>query len=100
MSLLSWRKSTSALSYSEESDGTDAYHFTLSAGIYEDLLGAFYRFIRSGQLLCVGRSFGDLLLEGIEFPGGDDCRGMATTPDLAVVGTLEGGADGDDPTWT
>ena len=78
--------------------GTNAYHFTLRAArIYEDLLGAHCRFERPGLFLRVGRFFGHLLLEGDEFPGGDDCHGMATALDLTLVGELEGGADGDDP---
>ena len=32
--------------------------------------------------------------------GGHGCRGVAIALDLALVGTLEGGANGDDPTWT
>ena len=39
----------------------------------------------------------DLLLEGDKFPAGDDCCGVAAALDLALVGPLEGGADGDDP---
>ena len=39
--------------------------------------------------------FGDLLPEGGEFPGGDDCCCMAASFDLAFIGPLEGGADGD-----
>ena len=78
--------------------GTNAYRFTLgAAGFYEDPLGALYRFERPSLFLHVGCFFGDLLLKGGEFPGGDDCRGMAATLDLALVGPLEGGADGDDP---
>ena len=79
--------------------GTNVYHFTLGAvGVYEDLLGALNRFERLGRPLCVGRSFGDLLLEGGKLPRGDDCHGVATALDLALIGALEGGADGDDPT--
>ena len=49
--------------------GTNAYCFTLRAAkIYEDLLGALCRFERPGRLLCIGHFFGDLLLEGGEFP--------------------------------
>ena len=78
--------------------GTDAYRFTIRvAGVYEDLLRALCRFERPSQFLCIGRFFGDLLLEGGEFPGGNDCCGMAAALDLTLVGPLEGGADGDDP---
>ena len=78
--------------------GTKAYHFTLeAAGIYEDLLEALYRFERPSLLFRIGRFFGDLLLEGGEFPRGDDCCGVATALDLALIGAQEGDADGDDP---
>ena len=78
--------------------GTNAYRFTLgAAGIYEDPLGALCRFERPDQFLRVGRFFRDLLPESDKFPGGDDCRGVAIALDLALVGVLEGGADGDDP---
>ena len=50
-----------------------------------------------GRLLGVGRFFGDLPLDGGELFRGDDCCGMAATLDLALIGALEGGADGDDP---
>jgi len=67
--------------------GTDAYHFTLRvAGVYEDLL-----------FLGVECFFGHLILEGDELLRGNSCRGVAATFDLAFVGTLEGGANGDDP---
>ena len=88
----------SALSYSEES--VVLMHIVLPSElsrIYEDLLGALCQFERPGRLLHVGRFFGDLLLEGGEFPGGDDCCGKAAALDLTLIGMLEGGADGDDP---
>ena len=78
--------------------GTDAYRFTFRvAGVYEDLLRALCRFERPGQFLAVGCFFGHLFLEGDELLGGNSCRGVAAAFDLAFVGTLEGGADGDDP---
>ena len=78
--------------------GTDAYRFTLGvAGIYEDLFGALCRFELPGRFFGVGCFFGDLFPEGGELSGGDDCCGVATTFDLALVSMLEGGADGDDP---
>ena len=89
----------SALSYSEES--VVLMHIVLPSElsrIYEDLLGALCQFERPGRLLHVGRFFGDLLLEGGEFPGGNDCRGMIVALDLALIGALEG-ADDDDPAW-
>ena len=77
---------------------TIVYHFTLRAGgVYEDLLGAMCRFKRPDCFLRIGRFFGDLLPEGGELPGGDDCRGVATSLDLALIDALEGGVDGDDP---
>ena len=78
--------------------GNNAYNFSLGiAGIYDDPLGALCRFERPGRFLHIGHFFGDLLLEGGEFPKGDDCCGMAAALDLALVGPLEGGADGGDP---
>ena len=35
-----------------------------------------------------------------ELLGGNDCCGVFTAFDLALIGTLEGGADGDDPAWS
>ena len=55
---------------------------------------------RPGRPLGVGCFFNDLLPDGRKLLGGDDCRGVFTSLDLALVGALEGGADGDDPTWT
>ena len=80
--------------------GTNAYHFTLEATrIYEDLLEDLCCFKRLGRLLSVGCFFG-YLLEGDEFPGGNNCCGVAVALDLALVGPLEGGVDGDDPMGT
>ena len=78
---------------------TNAYRLAHEAiGIYEDLLRALCQFERPGQFLGVGCFFGHLILEGDELLGGNSCRGVAASFDLAFVGTLEGGADGDDPT--
>ena len=78
--------------------GTNAHRFTLGTSrVYEDFFRAFCRLERPDRFLGVRRFFGDLLLEGGELPGGDDCCGMTATLDLALIGTLEGGADGDDP---
>ena len=78
--------------------GTNARHFALGAiGIYEDFLRAFCWLEGPGQLLGVKRFFGDLPLDGGELSGSDDCYGMAATLDLALIGALEGGVDGDDP---
>ena len=45
------------------------------------------------------RFFGDLLPDGRELFGGDNCRGVLIALDLALVGALEG-VDDDDSTWT
>ena len=77
------------------------HHFALgAAGVYEDLLGALYRLKRPGQPLGVRRFFDDLLPDGRKLFGGDNCRDMFASLDLALVDTLEGGVDGDDPAWT
>ena len=47
----------------------------------------------------VGRFFDDLLPDGLKLIGGDNCRCVFATLDLALVGAL-GGADGDDLAWT
>ena len=77
------------------------HHLALgAAGVYEDLLGALHWLKRSDRPLGVGCFFGDLLPNGRELSRGDDCRGVIATLDLALVGALEGGANGDDPTRT
>ena len=63
----------------------------------EDLLGALYKLKRPGRPLEVGCFFGDLLPDGRKLLGGDDCRGVFAALNLALVGALEGGANGDDP---
>ena len=81
--------------------GVDVHHFALGAArVYEDLLGALYRLERPDRPLGVGCFFDDLLPDGRKLFGGDNCHGVFTALDLALVGALEGGADGDDPTWT
>ena len=81
--------------------GTNAYRFTLRAAeIYEDLLGALYRLKIPSRPLGVRCFFDDLLPDGRELFGGDNRRCVFTTLDLALVGALEGGVDGDDPTWS
>ena len=75
----------------------NAHHFTLrAAGVYEDLLGALHWLKRPSQPLGVECFFGDLLPDGRELFGGDYCHGVFTAVDLALIGSLEGGADGDD----
>ena len=46
------------------------------------------------------RFFDDLLPDGRELSGGDNCRGMFAALDLTLIGTLEGGSNDDDPAWT
>ena len=78
--------------------GTNAYRFTpRAAGVHEDLLVALCRFERPSRFLGVGCFFGNLLPEGGEFFGGDDCRGVIAAFNFALVSALEGGVDGDDP---
>ena len=79
--------------------GTNAYHFTLrAAGVYEDLLDALHGLKRSNRPLGVGCFLSGPLLDDHELLRGDNHRGMLTTLNFALISTLEGGADGDDPT--
>ena len=81
--------------------GADALHFSLGAtGVYKDLLDALHRLERPSQPLGVGCFFDDLLPDYRKLLGGDNYHGVFTALDLALVGALEGGVDGDDPTWT
>ena len=81
--------------------GANTHHFALGAtGVYEDLFGTFYMLERPNRLLGVGRFLGDLLSDGRKLIGGDNCRGVFAALNLALIGTLEGGADGDDRAWT
>ena len=81
--------------------GANAHHFALGAnGVYEDLLGALHSLERPSSLLGVGCFFDDLLPNGRKLFGDDDYHSVFTTLDLALVGALEGGVDGDDPAWT
>ena len=81
--------------------GANAHHFALGdAGVYEDFLGALYRLKIPSRPLGVGCFFDDLLPDGRKLLGGDDCRGVFIALDLALIGALEGGANGDDPIWT
>ena len=78
--------------------GADAHHFALgAAGVYEDILGALHGLERPGIPLVVRRFFDDLLPDGHKLFGCDTCHGVFAALDLALVGVLEGGADGDDP---
>ena len=78
--------------------GANAYHFAVGATrVYEDFLGALHWLEIPGRPLGVRCFFGDLFPDGRKFLGGDDCRGVIAAFDLTLIGTLEGGADGDDP---
>ena len=80
--------------------GANAYHLAIGAAkIYEDLFGALRWLKRSSQPLGVRSFFSDLLPDGHELSEGDDCHGVIAALDLALIGALEGGVDGDDPTW-
>jgi len=48
-------------------------------------------------MFWIGPIFGNLLLEGAEFFGGNDGGGVMAAFNFALVSTLEGGVDGDDP---
>ena len=77
------------------------HHFALRASrVYEDLLGVLYRLKSPGRPLGVGCFFDDLLPDGHKLFGGDDCCDVFASLGLTLVGTLEGGANGDDPVWT
>ena len=44
----------------------------------------------TSQFLGVGRFFGNLLLDGGELSGGDDCCGVTAALDLALIGHWKG----------
>ena len=78
--------------------GTNAHRFALDAPrVYKDFLGALHWLKGPDRQLGVRCLFGDLLSEGHELCRGDDCCGVIAALNLALVGTLKGGADGDDP---
>jgi len=78
--------------------GVDEHHFALGvARVYEDLFGALYRLKRPGQPLGVGRFFDNVLPDGRKLFGGDNYHSVSAALDLALIGMLEGGANGDDP---
>ena len=80
--------------------GANAHHLALGAvGVYEDLLCALCGLKRPGRPLGVRRFLDDPLLDDRELLEGDNHRGMLTALNLALVSTLEGGNDGDDPSW-
>ena len=81
--------------------GANALHFAFGAArVYEDLLGALYRLERPSRPRGVGCFFNDLLHDGCKLFRGDNCRSVFAALNLALIGALEGGADGDDPAWT
>ena len=78
----------------------NAHHLAPRATrVYEDLPSALHRLERSSRQLGVGCFFNDLLPDGHKLLGGDDCRCTLIALNLALISALEGGADGDDPTW-
>ena len=77
--------------------GTNAHRYTLGGPrVYEDFLRAFRWLEGSGRPLGVGCFFEDLFPDVRELFGGNDCCGMIAALVLALIGTLEGGANGDD----
>ena len=66
-------------------------------GVYEDLLGTLHGLERPSRSLGVRRFFDDLLPNGHKLFGGDNCHGMFVALNIALVGALEGGTNGDDP---
>ena len=98
MSLLSWRKPMSALSYSEESV------VPMRTVLPSELLGSMRTSLKPSadsndpiDFFASGASSVTSFFYGGELSGGDDCCGMIVALDLALIGVLEGGADGDDP---
>ena len=81
MSLLARRKPTCALSYLEKSMVPYAPLCPWGYWVYEDLLGALHWLKRPGRPFGVRCFFGDLLPDGCELFGGDDCRSMIATLD-------------------
>ena len=78
--------------------GSNAHCFSLSApGVYEDLLRAFCWLKGPGRPFGVGCLFGDLFSDVRELFGGNDRCGVIAALDFTLIGTLKGGADGDDP---
>ena len=70
--------------------GANEHHFALgAAGVYEDLLSTLHQLERPGRPLVVGCFFSDLLPDGRKLLGGDDCHGMITAFDLALLGALK-----------
>ena len=81
--------------------GANAHRFAFGAdGVYEYLLGTLHWLERPSRPLGVGCFLGDLHPDGRKLFGGNDCCGGITALNLAFVGVLEGGIDGDDPAWS
>jgi hypothetical protein len=100
ISLLARRKLTSTLSYLGES--VVPMRATLSLellGVDEDHLDTLRGFKRSGRPLGDRRFLGSRLVDDRELLGGDNRRGVFIALNFTLVSMLEGGADGDDPTW-
>ena len=77
--------------------GTNAHHLFLGAlKVYEDLHRAFQWLEGPSRPLGVEHFLGDLFPDVRGLSRGDDCRGVIAALDLALIGALEGGADGDD----
>ena len=78
--------------------GADLEHLAIGvAEVHRYLLDAFSMLKGPSRPLGVRRLLTGPLLDGCELGGGDDCRGMLVALHLALVSTLEGSADGDDP---
>ena len=89
ISLLARRKSTSALSYLEESA------VPMRTTLPSELLGSMRTSLEpsadsNDPLISLRWAFfGSFLLEGGEFPRGDDHGGVAAAFDFALISTLE-----------
>ena len=80
--------------------GADTQHLAVRvARIHGDLFDILDRLEGPCRLLGVQRVLGGLLQDGCELGRGDDYFGMLVALHIALVGTLKGGADGDDASW-
>ena len=78
--------------------GANLEHLAIGvAGVHGDLLNAFSRLKGPSQPLGVRRLLSGPLPDGRELGGGDDCGSVLAALHLALVGTLDRSADGDDP---
>jgi hypothetical protein len=79
--------------------GADLHLLVLRVvGVDEDLFDALRGFKGSGGSLEVNRFLRGFLPDDCKFLGGDDHRSELTAFHLTLVGTLERGTDGDNPT--